>query len=250
MILQGMDLLMDLIQKSQYIVALTGAGISTKAGIPDFRGPDGLYSRRDFPAEKLFDLEYFKKDPSLFYSHIYELVDIFTNAKPTRGHLLLHKLEVLGKLKTVVTQNIDGLHQKAGNSYVIELHGNFDKFHCVLCMDEISHEDPHYSEIKKDIMDKKVPKCRKCEGFYKPNVVFFGEYVRDLEKALTEVQKADLLITLGTSLSVYPAGMLPSYIKDESKLVIINEQETPYDGKAKVVLHEDIDTVADKLKLL
>jgi NAD-dependent deacetylase len=250
MILKGMDLFMDLIMKSHYIVALTGAGISTNAGIPDFRGPNGLYNRKDIPSDKIFDFEYFKEDPSLFYTHIHELISLFDKAKPTKGHLLLKKLEDLGKLKTVVTQNIDGLHQKAGNTNVIELHGNFEKFYCINCNNEVLSDNPVYKDILSSVKSRKVPKCEKCGNAMKPNVVFFGEYVRDLEKALTEVQKGDMLICIGTSLTVYPAAMLPGYLHDQSKLVIINQQDTPYDEKAKVVLHEDIDGVVDKLKIL
>lgn len=251
MILKGLDLFMEFIMKSNYIVALTGAGISTGTGIPDFRGPKGLYKKKDVPAEKILDLNHFREDPTLFYKHIGPLLNMIKKAKPTKGHLFLKKLQDLGKLKTVVTQNIDGLHTKAGNTNVIELHGNFDKYHCVLCNNEVTLEDKNYKDIQAKIKEKKVPRCKKCKkGALKPNVVFFGEYVRDLEKALTEVQKADLLITMGTSLSVYPASTLPGYLHDGSRLVIINNEETPYDIKAKVVLHEDIDEVVAKLKIL
>lgn len=251
MILKGLDLFMDLIMKSNYIVALTGAGISTSTGIQDFRGPNGLYKRKDIPADKIFDLNYFREDPSLFYKYIGTMMNTFKKAKPTKGHLFLKKLQDLGKLKTVVTQNIDGLHTRAGNTNVIELHGNFNRFICVNCNNEVSIEDKPYQDILTRIKEKKVPKCKKCKkGALKPNVVFFGEYVRDLEKALTEVQKADVLITMGTSLSVYPASTLPGYLHDGSRLVIINQEETPYDIKAKVVLHEDIDEVVDKLNIL
>jgi NAD-dependent deacetylase len=238
---------MDLIMKSNYIVALTGAGISTKAGIPDFRGPNGIYSRKDIPSDKIFDYNYFHEDPTLFYSYIYELLELFQKAKPTKGHRWLKKLQDLGKLKTVVTQNIDGLHLQAGNNQVIEIHGNFNKFYCMQCNHEVNVKDEEYSIIMDKVKAKSVPYCEKCGGTYKPNVVFFGEYVRDLEKALTEVQKADLLITIGTSLTVYPAAMLPGYLADTSKLVIINNDETPYDTKAKVVLNDDIDVVVDQL---
>ncbi len=250
MMLQGIDLFMDFIMKSDYIVALTGAGISTGAGIPDFRGPDGLYSRTDILADKMFDVAYFKKDPVLFYDYFSSLVELFEKAVPTKGHVFLKKLESLGKLKSIVTQNIDGLHKKAGSSNVIELHGNFDKFYCTECYNEILRDNPLYDKIYSDMKLKKPPKCARCGGYLKPNVVFFGEYVRDLEKALTEIQKSDLLITMGTSLTVYPASTLPSYLPDSSKLVIINEMETPFDAKAKVVLHEDIETVVSKLKLI
>lgn len=248
MILHGIDLLMDLIPKSKYIVALTGAGISTGAGIPDFRGPNGLYSRTDVPGEKLFSIEYFKQDPALFYTYIADLFIPFQAAEPTKGHKFLKKLEDLGKLKTVVTQNIDGLHRKAGNSYVIEVHGNFDTF---VCTGSFQHPvEPLNDRIAKCIVKKEVAKCAVCGAALKPNVVFFGEPVQGLEKALTEVQKADLLIVLGSSLTVYPVAQLPGYLSEPQKLVIVNAQETPYDDRADAVIREDIDAVVDKLGIL
>ncbi len=248
MILKGIDLFMDLIPKSKYIVALTGAGISTKAGVPDFRGPGGIYSRKDIPGEKLFSIDEFRADPSLFYRHVGDLFLPFRNARPTKGHLFLKKLEDLGKLKSVVTQNIDGLHRKAGNSYVIEVHGNFDTF---VCTASFQHPvEPLNDRLVQCIENKEVAKCAVCGAPMKPNVVFFGEPVQGLEKALTEVQKADLLIVMGSSLTVYPVAQLPSYLSVGQRLVIVNQQETPYDDRADAVIHEDIDAVVDKLKIL
>jgi NAD-dependent deacetylase len=248
--LEGIDLVMELIVKSNYIVALTGAGISTNSGIPDFRGPRGLYARKDIPFERLFSIDYFKENPSFFYENFAEVLNLIINALPNKGHYFLKKLEDLGKLKCVVTQNIDGLHRKAKNSNVIELHGNLEKFVCINCLKDFPSPSEEYNNFLTLAMNKKVPECPECKGTLKPDVVFFGEYVHDLEKALTEVQKADLLITLGTSLTVYPASTLPSYIGEKAKLIIINNQETPYDEVATVVINEDIDTVVDKLKIL
>ncbi|MEJ5285081.1 MAG: NAD-dependent protein deacylase [Brevinematia bacterium] len=243
------DILMDLIVKSNYIVALTGAGISTNSGIPDFRGPKGLY-RENTEFEKLFSIEYFREHPDFFYSNFYEMFDKIVNAKPNKGHFFLKKLEDMGKLKVVITQNIDGLHKKAGNTNVIELHGNLEKFICISCYHQIECNTELYKKAIEKMLNKDVPHCEKCNGILKPDVVFFGEYVHDLEKALTEVQKADLLITIGTSLTVYPASTLPSYIDEKAKLVIINKEPTPYDEKSKAVINEDIDFVVDKLKIL
>ncbi len=248
--LEAFDILMELIVKSNYIVALTGAGISTNSGIPDFRGPKGLYSRGDLAFEKLFSIEYFRENPLFFYSNFADILKLINEAVPNKGHLFLKKLEDLGKLKVVITQNIDGLHKKAGNSYVIELHGNLSKFICLFCNYEIVRDSDEYLKVIDIALSKNVPHCQKCNGVLKPDVVFFGEYVHELEKALTEVQKADLLLTIGTSLTVYPASTLPSYIGENSKLVIINNQPTPYDERAKVVINEDIDTVVDRLKIL
>ncbi|MGC8765317.1 MAG: SIR2 family NAD-dependent protein deacylase [Brevinematia bacterium] len=247
---EALDVFMELIVKSNYIVALTGAGISTNSGIPDFRGPGGLYSREDLPFERLFSIEYFRGNPFFFYSNFSEILKSINNALPNKGHLFLKKLEDLGRLKVIITQNIDELHKKAGNSCVIELHGNLSRFVCLSCNNEVKRESDEYSLILDKALLGNVPACFKCGGVLKPDVVFFGEYVHDLEKALTEVQRADLLLTMGTSLTVYPASTLPSYISETAKLVIINNQPTPYDEKAKVVLHDDIDTIVEKLKIL
>ncbi|MCX7821718.1 MAG: NAD-dependent protein deacylase [Brevinematales bacterium] len=244
-----LDILMELIVKSSHIVALTGAGISTNSGIPDFRGPNGLY-RGNNEFEKLFSIEYFREHPNFFYSNFNEMFHKIKNANPNKGHMFLKKLEDMGKLKVIITQNIDGLHKKAGNTNVIELHGNLEKFICISCYHLIENDTEQYKKAIDKMSNKDVPHCEKCNGILKPDVVFFGEYVHDLEKALTEVQKADLLLTIGTSLVVYPASTLPSYIDEKAKLVIINREPTPYDEKAKVVLYEDIDVIADKLKIL
>lgn len=248
MIMTGIDMLMDLIARSKYIVALIGAGISTNAGIPDFRGPGGLYSRRDIPAEKIFDLDTFRSDPSLFYTHIGSLAAPVAAAKPTKGHLFLKKLEDLGKLKMTISQNIDGLHEAAGVKNVIDIHGNFRHFTCLSCGKVHETTPALLSQVTSFPQTKALPQCD-CGGLLKPDIVFFGEPVKDLELALTEVQKADLLITLGTSLSVYPVSTLPSYLSDNAKLVIINASETQYDHKAKIVLSDDIDTVVERLRM-
>ncbi len=242
--LKGIDLLMDLISKSQYIVALTGAGISTSAGIPDFRGPEGIYRRDDIPAEKLFDVKVFREDPSIFYEHIGAIFDVAVDAEPTLGHKFLKKLQDLGKLKCIVTQNIDSLHEKAGNDNIIFVHGNFDTFTDMETGEKVPIDDKIIATIK----SKKVVKTKQGHVL-KPDVVFFGEPVLGLEKALTEVQRADLLICLGTSLSVYPVSQLPSYLTDEAKLVIINHDSTKYDVEAQLVLQEDIEHIVKKTGL-
>ena len=243
MILEGLDLLMDLITRSASIVALTGAGISTNAGIADFRGPKGFYTRKDIPTDKIFDIVHFRREPEIFYTYIGELVDSFIDAKPTKGHLFLKKLEDLGRLTSVITQNIDGLHHKAGNQNIIDVHGNFNFFNCMDCGDREDWDE----DLRTAIREKRVARCKKCGGVMKPNVVFFGEPVHDLEVALTEVQRSDLMICLGTSLTVYPVSELPSYLPDRSKLAIVNQTETPMDYKARVVLHDDIDQIVTKL---
>lgn len=246
MLLEGLDLFMDSLSKSRYIVALTGAGISTNAGIQDFRGPNGIYKRKDIPGEKIFEINHFYQNPGDFYSLFADMIDTYANAAPTKGHLFLKKLEDIGRLKTVITQNIDGLHQKAGNTNVIEVHGSFEHFYCISCGKVFPMSEKIVSVVRKG----KVPVCDTCKGNLKPDVVFFGEPVHGLEKALTEVQKADMLITLGTSLTVYPVATLPSYITDTTMLVIINAEPTQYDHRAKIVLNEDIDLIVERTKLL
>ncbi len=245
MVLEGLDLLMELIGKSQYIVALTGAGISTRSGIPDFRGPKGIYSRGDIPGEQLFDIKIFRENPSLFYTHIGELFEGSLNAQPSLGHRFLKKLEDLGKLKCVITQNIDGLHHKAGNTNIISVHGDFENFVDL----ETNELEPVNDKIIAAIRKKQVPK-NKAGHVLKPNIVFFGEPVSGLEKALTEVQKADLLICMGTSLQVYPVAQLPGYLTDETKLVIMNQGSTPYDKDADLVLDMDIEEIVKKTGLI
>jgi NAD-dependent deacetylase len=246
MLLEGLDLFMDSLSKSKYIVALTGAGISTNAGIQDFRGPNGIYKRKDIPGEKIFEIKYFNENPSDFYSVFSEMIDTYANAIPTKGHLFLKKLEDIGRLKTVITQNIDGLHQKAGNTNVIEVHGSFSNFYCLSC----GKVFPMNSDLVSVVRKGKIPLCDICKAALKPDVVFFGEPVHGLEKALTEVQRADMLITMGTSLTVYPVATLPSYITDSTMLVIINNEPTQYDHRAKIVLNEDIDIIVERTKLL
>lgn len=245
MVLEGIDLLMDLISRSQYVVALTGAGISTASGIPDFRGPKGIYSRGDIPGEKLFDIKLFREDPEVFYTHIGELFEGSLDAQPTLGHRFLKKLEDLGKLKCVITQNIDGLHTKSGNSHVLAVHGDFREFVDI----ETGELEPVTDKIIDTIRKKKVPR-NKAGHVLKPNIVFFGEPVAGLEKALTEVQRADLLICMGTSLQVYPVAQLPGYLADGARLVIMNQGATPYDKDAFLVLNQDINEVVRKTGLI
>jgi len=214
---ENIDQLMDLIAHSSYIVALTGAGISKSAGIPLFRGKDGIYSDPEFPGEALFDYQTFLKDPSLFYSHIPKFLNYLKGSLPTPAHHFLKRLEDLGKLKAVITQNVDGLHQKAGNTNVLELHGNFRTYRCTQCRHQVDINE----DLESQVMNGKIPKCplEDCDGVLRPEIVFFGEPVNNLEKALTEVQKADLLLVMGTSLMVYPANQLPGYLSNNSKFV-------------------------------
>jgi len=202
------------IEESNYIVALTGAGISTNAGIPDFRGKDGIYTTGKVSPEEVFDIDYFLSDSEPFYNWAKELFDVLVSAQPTIAHSALSKLEEIGKLKAVITQNIDNLHGKAGNKNVIELHGSLNTGHCMGCGKKYSG-DEIYQMLRADI-----PKCE-CGGIIKPDIVFFGEPVQGLTEAQEYSRKADLFIVIGSSLMVQPASILP-YLT-EGKIVIINK---------------------------
>lgn len=211
------------IRNSSKAVALTGAGVSTDSGIPDFRSPDGLYSKYD--PNKVFDMEYFLYDPSYFYDFARKEILKIVETKPSSTHLMLAKLEQIGLLKAVITQNIDLLHQRAGSKNVIELHGNIKDAYCLDCGEKYD-----FIEILKNEHD--VPKCKKCGGLVKPNIVFFGEMLpqRALEEAFQLVRDTDLMIVMGSSLIVQPAASLPLYaVEHGAKFLIINRGETALD---------------------
>ena len=232
--------LSELISRSSEIAVLTGAGISTTAGIPDFRGPDGLYSRKDIDADKLFDINYFNHNPGFFYKTMPEFFSCCENAMPTEFHILAKKIEDRNKLLSIITQNIDGLHEKAGNTRIINIHGSFNKFKCVKCSSSYATEN----RFTESLLKGNVPLCSKCGGTIKPEIVFFGESVIGFEESTDIVRKCDLLISAGTSLAVNPAGILPQYINHNASFVIVNKGKTPYDSTADLLIHDDTDSVA------
>jgi NAD-dependent deacetylase len=196
--------LAGLIQESHHIVALTGAGISTSAGIPDFRGPRGIYVTRQYDPERTFDIDWFDSNPSYFFEFARDFLTTIDAIEPTRTHAFLADLERQGSLKTLITQNIDGLHQKAGSTNVIEVHGSFQQGHCRHCGRVYAYE-----ELKHKILTESIPRCEKCGGVIKPDIVFYGEAVQGMDEAQSEARRADLFLVIGTSLTVYPAAMLP-----------------------------------------
>ncbi|URA10170.1 NAD-dependent protein deacylase [Thermospira aquatica] len=242
---QEIDTLMEYIQKCKSMVVITGAGISTKAGIPDFRSQNGIY-RQGGVNETLFHIEAFREDPATFYKTFAPLYTSILNAQPTYTHHFLKRLEELGRLKTIITQNIDGLHHKAGSKNVIEIHGHLRQWDCLECRASYDTSE----EIEKHVQKGEIPRCVACGGVLKPHVVFFGEYVMGLEKAMQAVQTADLLVVLGSSLVVYPVAGLPGYREEESHFVIINREPTPLDEEAEIVIHEDMDEVLKHLGFL
>jgi NAD-dependent deacetylase len=207
------------------VVALTGAGISTSAGIPDFRGPNGLYMTRKYDPELVFNLEHFRRDPLLFYQFTSDFMEIVQAVRPTYTHYLLALLEDQGILDGVITQNIDALHHHAGSGKVLELHGSYWSASCMRC-DDFSPSGISYEWWQEAIRtDHRTPivSCPRCDGVVKPNVVFFGEAVRDFDEAAEMVAGCDLLLVLGSSLAVYPAALLPQMAA--GKVLVINQGE-------------------------
>lgn len=231
--------IVDLVKNSENIVFFGGAGVSTESGIPDFRSVDGLYSQRyEHPPEVILSRTFFMKNTREFYD-FYRDKMICTHAKPNITHTVLARLEQLGKLTAVVTQNIDGLHQMAGSKTVYELHGSVYRNYCMEC--------GKFYGIDKIINSDGVPKCE-CGGIIKPDVVLYQEQLdnKTLENSISAIHNADLLIVGGTSLSVYPAAGLIRYYKG-NKLVLINKTPTQYDSYADVVINDSLGKVMKEL---
>ncbi len=207
----------EFIRQARNVVALTGAGISTAAGIRDFRGPQGLYVTREYDAETIFDIDAFRRDPAPFYDFTRDFLGVIHTVEPTFTHRFLAELEASSKLKCVVTQNIDSLHQKAGSKRVIPIHGDYWSSHCLECGGEFD-----LPNMERLIHETKVPHCD-CGGLIKPDVVFFGEGVHDFETAASAITASDLLLVLGSSLMVYPASLLPEQAGGD--VVVVSQGE-------------------------
>jgi len=230
------------IDDSSYIVAFTGAGISTGAGIPDFRGKSGIYSTGAYDPYKTFDYQYFLKDPSYFFKFAKDFAGLYEKIIPTEGHKFLARLEEVGKLQALITQNIDGLHQIAGSKNVIEVHGGFTKAHCIDCWKEYG-----FPWIKKEILKIGELKCT-CSGWVKPDIVFFGEAVTGMEEAVQYTRKADLFLVMGSSLTVQPASLLP--FLTNGKVVVINMGDVMLpEEKIYLKFDSDIDSIIKKLNV-
>jgi len=223
------------IAESKKIVFFGGAGVSTESGIPDFRSVDGLYHQKfDYPPETILSHSFFFSHTADFYKFYREKM-LVTDIDPNRAHLALARLEQQGKLTAVVTQNIDGLHQKAGSEKVYELHGSIHRNYCRKCRKFYSAEDLQQTTG--------VPKCT-CGGTIKPDVVLYEEGLDNdcIMGAVRAIAEADLLIVGGTSLTVYPAAGLIRYYQG-NRLVLINRDETPYDHEANLIFRESIGQV-------
>lgn len=237
--------LQTIYDNSQNIVFFGGAGVSTESGIPDFRSQDGLYSQEwKYPPETIISRSFFNANPTEFY-RFYRKKLIVKNVQPNIAHIQLAKMEQTGKLKAIVTQNIDGLHQKAGSKNVFELHGSTLRNFCMDCGASYSAEFIEQSENFPD----KLPHCKKCGGLVKPDVVLYEEGLDQniINGAINAIQNADTLIIGGTSLVVYPAASLIDYFSGKN-IVLINKSQTASDYKANLVIHESIGKVLGAIK--
>ena len=233
---QKLEQLQKWIDESENIVFFGGAGVSTESGIPDFRSVDGLYNQQyQYPPETILSHTFFQKNPEEFY-RFYHNKMLFPDAKPNVAHLKLAELEQAGKLKAVVTQNIDGLHQAAGSDNVYELHGSVHRNYCMKCR--------QFYDLDFMMEQKGVPYCPVCGGMIKPDVVLYEESLdqETIEGAVLAISRADMLIIGGTSLAVYPAAGLIRYYRG-NKLTLINKSPTPYDREADLVLNQPIGQV-------
>lgn len=227
------------IEESDNIVFFGGAGVSTESGIPDFRSVDGLYNQKwKYPPETILSHTFFERYPEEYYRFHREKL-VIDGVKPNRAHLRLAELEREGKLRAVVTQNIDGLHQAAGSKKVLELHGSILRAYCAKCRKPYPAERMNHGEG--------VPRCS-CGGVIRPDIVLYEEALDQdiMAEAVSYIRRAEVLIIGGTSLNVYPAAGLINYYRG-NKLALVNLGETPYDSYADLVIHEKIGEVFSQI---
>lgn len=239
--LATLEQLKEAIRTHNRIVVLSGAGISVPSGIPDFRSAHGLYSTKygNFNAEEIISHDFFLSHVDVFYE-FYKSKMLYPSAKPNAMHFLLARLEREGKISLVITQNIDGLHQEAGNKRVCELHGSVHRNHCERC--------GKFFDLNYITASTGIPVCDDCGGIIKPDVVLYGEMLnnKDLNNAVRALSQADMLIVIGTSLVVYPAAGLCEYF-DGDTTAVINKSSTYMDAKADILINDDCALVAEWL---
>lgn len=234
--------LQEIIGNCGSLVFFGGAGVSTESGIPDFRSADGLYNQKyRFPPETILSHTFFVRHTEEFYE-FYRDKMLCLDAKPNKTHLFLAELEKAGKLRAVVTQNIDGLHQKAGCKKVYELHGSVHRNYCQKCGKSFDAEFI--------LNSSGVPKCTDCGGIIKPDVVLYEESLDDrtVNASVNAIASADVLIVAGTSLTVYPAAGLTRYFNGNS-LVLINKSATPLDGKSDLIIYDSVGETLSQIKI-
>ncbi len=237
--MMGLDKLKELLSNSSYVVFFGGAGVSTESNIPDFRSENGIYNtitKYGRSPEEILSRTFFMANPTVFYE-FYRSSMIFTDAKPNKAHRALAEMEKEDRLKAVITQNIDGLHQLAGSREVLELHGSVHRNYCMKCKEKYGLEFVLGSS-------EAVPRCEKCGGIVRPDVTLYEENLdmQVMTKAIAHIRKADMLIVGGTSLAVYPAAGLIDFYSG-NRLVLANKSETPYDRRANLIIHESIGKV-------
>lgn len=242
--------LAELVCRHQRVLVFTGAGISAESGIATYRGAGGMWTQYD--PEKFASIDYFRRDPSYFWRFFREVrLGMVTMAQPNDAHYTIAEWERMGKVSLVVTQNIDGLHQRAGSQKVVELHGNTTRFYCIHCRKYYQLDD-----IKSKLEQETVPHCD-CGGVIRPDVVLFGELLPEgaMERALSEAHRCDLALAIGSSLIVYPAAEVPYVAKmSGAQLIIINLDPTPLDDLADRVYRYPaglfLKRVGEEVKLL
>ncbi len=234
--------LKKIIDTSKNTVLFTGAGISCPSGIPDFRSADGLYNEKGggYSPEQIISHSFFVAHPKEFYE-FYKSKMVYPKAKPNAAHRYFAKLEEEGKLSAIVTQNIDGLHQAAGSRNVLEFHGSVHRNHCMRC--------GKFFDVNYVMNSSGAPKCDKCGGLVKPDVVLYEEGIDAdvFEKSVAAIENAQTVIVVGTSLAVYPAAGLLTGFRGEN-LVLVNKQATPFDRYATLVFNEDVINVVKRLE--
>lgn len=229
----------ELLKEAKYTVVLTGAGLSTESGIPDFRSSTGYYANI-IPEDALSQSRMYN-EPERFYKEGYCILKDLEGKKPNGAHYALTKLQEMGLLHEVITQNIDDLHQQALSKDVLPVHGDASMAHCESC----SYQES-FAEFDKKIQAGQIPpKCPKCGGLMRTNVVLFGDAMPfEFEEALQAVGRADTMLVIGSSLRVMPVAYLPGQVE---KLIIINKDQTPYDNRAEVVIHESATLALEKI---
>jgi NAD-dependent deacetylase len=235
----------QMLMEAERVVALTGAGISTSAGVPDFRGPNGLYVTRRYDPETVFDIDAFLAEPQPFYDFTRDFLSVVDDIEPTVAHRFLATMESEGRLRCVVTQNIDFLHQRAGSENVISVHGGYWTSRCLRCGLVIDFET-----LRSLIEEERAPRCgQNCGGLIKPDIVFFGEAVQGMDQAADEVLEADLMLVLGSSLTVYPVASLPGLAR--CPVIVVNKGPVGLaPGPGRFFVDEDLDRFFEEVGCL
>jgi NAD-dependent deacetylase len=231
----------EFIRSTGSLVVLTGAGLSTAAGIPDFRGPSGLYATRRYNPDLVFSIDHFRRDPLLFYQFTHDFMGLAKDIRPTYTHRLLSTFEDCGLIEGVITQNIDALHFQAGSRRVIELHGSYWSASCSGCPrgDVSGLTSAWWDQAMCASSRSPIVCCPVCGSVIKPDVVFFGETVQDFEEAAAMVSRCDLLLVLGSSLAVYPAAVLPKMAT--GTVIVVNQGEVRLPpGRNRYFIDQDL----------